>query len=75
MKSNVSGKNKKKYIRRDSSVVEASTSQSVELGSIPLSSHTKRLLKMVFTAFLFDTQHKRNSVEIKALKCAWCVLG
>ena len=61
--------------RHDGKVVTASTSQSVDLGSFPKSSHTKRLQKMVFTASLLGTQHNRNSVENKPASLLVVSLG
>ena len=46
-------------------VVKASASQSADLRSIFKSSHTKKLLKIVFTASLLRAHQNRNSVENK----------
>ena len=51
-------------------VVGASASQSVELGSFPLSSDIKRFKKLVSTASLF-----RGGCGEQADKFACCVLG
>ena len=51
--------------RKDGVVVRASTLQSVDWGSIPLLSHTKRLQKMVSTAFLLGMRHIWEVVENK----------
>ena len=50
------GDDPKKYWL-DGVVVRAFASQSVTWGSFSKSSHTKRLLKMVFPAFLLGAQH------------------
>ena len=49
----------------DGVVIRASASQSVDLGFIPLSSHTKKLLKMVFAASLLGARHLVEVVENK----------
>ena len=46
-------------------MVRASASQSVDLGFIPLSSHTIRLLKVVSTASLLGARHLGEVVENK----------
>ena len=46
-------------------MVTASALQSVDPEFISKLSHTKRLLKMVFTASLFGAQQNRDSVENK----------
>ena len=56
-------------------MVRASASQSVDWGSFPLSSHTKRLLKMVFTASLLGAQQIRDSVENKPASLLVVSLG
>ena len=43
--------------RRDGGVVRAFAPQTVDLGSFPKSSHTKKFLKMTFTASLLGVQH------------------
>ena len=53
---------RRKINRRDGVVVRASASQSVDLGSLPKSSHTKRLQNMIFTASLLGAQHKKGIV-------------
>ena len=45
--------------------VSASAPQLVDWGSLPKSSHTKKLLKMLFTASLLGAQQNRDSVENK----------
>ena len=61
--------------RREDVVVRASASLSVDLGSFPKSTHTKRFLKMVFTAFLLGAQHKKEMVwrthRQACLLCPW----
>ena len=62
--------------RRDGVVVRASASQSVDLGSFPKSSHTKRLQKMIFTASLLGAEHKKsNSVQKKPASLLVVSLG
>ena len=57
-------------------MVRASASQSVDLGgSFPLSSHTKRLYKMVSTASLLGAQHLREVVENKPASSLGVSLG
>ena len=48
----------------DGQLVRASASEAVDLGLIP-SAVQPITLKLVFTAFLLDTQNWRNSVEKK----------
>ena len=63
------------FIPGDGVVVRASASQSVDLGFIPKSSHTKRLQKMVFTASLLGAQHKKGGVENKPASLLVVFLG
>ena len=51
--------------RRDGAVVRASASQSVDMGSFPRSSHTKRLLKNDLHSFPAWRSAHRDSVENK----------
>ena len=51
--------------RRDGIVVRASASQLVDLVFISKWSHTKRSLKMIFTASLMGDQCKRDGVANK----------
>ena len=61
--------------RRDGAVVRASASQSVDLGFIPLSSHTQRLLKMVSIASLLGARHLWEVVESKPASSLIVSLG
>ena len=56
-------------------MVRASALQSIDLGSIPLSSHTKRLLKMVSTASLLGARHLKEVVENKPASSLVVSLG
>ena len=56
-------------------VVGASASQSVDLGFFPLSSHTKRLLKMVSIASLLGARHLWEVVENKPASSLVVSLG
>ena len=53
------------FHRRNGVGVGTSVSQSVDLGSFPKSSRTKRFQKMIFTASLLSAQHNRDSMENK----------
>ena len=63
------------YNQRNDVVVRASASQSVDLGFNPLSSHTKRLQKMVFTASLLGARHLGKVVENKPASSLVVSLG
>ena len=56
-------------------MVRASASQSVDLGFIPLSSHTKRLKKMVSIASLLGARHLGEVVENKPVSSLVVSLG
>ena len=51
-----------KDYRRDGIVVGVSALQSVDLDLISQVDNTKRIEKMVFTAFLLGAQHKKGIV-------------
>ena len=56
-------------------MVKASALQSVDLDSFPLSSHTKKIFKMVSTASLLGIWHLNGGCGEQVSKFTCCVLG